>query len=98
MSEMWPAAASLESVMNFAQQRGSAMEFQASEGDVVQPLQARSEPLVVPHEAAEARLPGKGAFHDPAPGQQHKAVLGLRQLDDLQPDALRCRVCGRFGY
>ena len=54
--------------------------------------------FVVSGQAAEARGPGKGALDDPAPGQQHEAALGLRQLDHLQPDAVRRRIGGRVAH
>ena len=44
--------------------------------------------FVVSRQPPEASRPAKGAFHDPAPGQQHKSVLGLVMLYDLQVNAL----------
>ena len=51
-------------------------------------LQGSVEPFVVAGQAAEARSPGEGAFHDPAAGQQHEAALGQGMLDHLQLDAV----------
>jgi hypothetical protein len=36
----------------------------------------------------------KDYFHHPTPGQQNEAVLGRRQFDDFQPDAVGLRVGG----
>src|SRR5208283_545441 len=45
-------------------------------------------------QASVAVQPGKGAFHHPTPGQQHKALGSVRPLDDLHrpvAEAFQCR-------
>ena len=72
------------------------MEQQAGKGQEMQPRHSLRQPLVVARQAAEARHPGEGALHHPAPGQEHEAALGLGQLDHLQPDAVLRRRRGRL--
>ena len=43
-------------------------------------------------QAPELGQPGEAALHAPAPGQQHKVLLRLRQLDHLQFNAVFSRV------
>jgi hypothetical protein len=57
-----------------------------------QPRQALWQALVVFRKATEARHPRKGALHDPVPGKQHEAPLGLRQSDHVQHDAVSVGV------
>jgi len=45
------------------------------------------QPFIVPHQAAEAGLPGERSLDDPATRQQDETMLGLRQLDHVQFDA-----------
>ncbi len=52
-------------------------EHEAAEGDEVQAGPCGGVALVVFDEPAEASGLGKGALHNPAPGQQHEAALGL---------------------
>ena len=49
--------------------------------------QRRCQALVVSRQPPEASRPAKRTFHDPAPGQQHKSVLGLVMLYDLEMNA-----------
>lgn len=64
-------------------------EHQASERDEVQPRQRLRQVLIVTRQAPEPGRPPERALHHPAAWQQHEALLGLRELDHLQPDALR---------
>lgn len=71
-------------------------EHEADEGDNVEICEGVGIALVILDEAAEARGPGEGAFHDPASRQQDEAALGLRAFDDLQFDAVRAGGLGRL--
>ena len=53
------------------------------------------QPFVVPNESPEARLPGEGAFGDPAPGQEDEAMFGVGKLDHMQFNALGSGDFGR---
>ena len=64
------------------------MQHEAGEGEKMQASQDVGQPLVVAGQPTEAGGPGEPALEHPALGQQDKAVLGLRQLDDLQTDTL----------
>jgi hypothetical protein len=67
---------------------------QTGEGNEVECGQGLGQSFVFASESAEARGPGKRAFHDPAAWQQDEAALGFGVLDHLQSDAVRL---GRFG-
>ena len=54
----------------------------------MQPDQSLRQAFTVADQAAEARHPCEAAFDDPAARQQHEAMLGRGQLDDLQTDAV----------
>ncbi len=69
------------------------MEHEASKGHEVQARQYFGQTLVVASKPAEARGPGEVALDDPATRQQHKAALGLGQLDDFEPDAMGGGIC-----
>ena len=73
--------------MNLRQER-DLFEHEANESDDVKTFERRGIALVVLDEAAETRGPGEGSLNDPSSGQQDEAFLGLRQLDDLEPDAV----------
>lgn len=64
------------------------MQHQAGKGHEMQTRQDLWQPLIVTGQAAEAGGPSKVSLDDPALGQENKAVLGLRQLDDLEADAM----------
>jgi len=51
-------------------------------------------PLVVFDEPAEAGSPCEGSLDNRSSGQEHEAALGLRQLDDLERDAMFSGRCG----
>ena len=68
------------------------MKQQTGEGQEVEVDDGSREPRVIARQTAATRHPDKGAFHHPAPGQQHDAALGLLQFDHLQPDAVCRRV------
>ncbi len=72
------------------------MQHEAGEGHEVQTADGLGQPFIVAHQAAEARLPGEAALHDPAPGQQHEAPARLGVCDDLQAEALRLGVGRRL--
>ena len=64
------------------------MEHETGESQEVQSGQHTGQPLVVTGQTPEAGRPRETAFHDPALGQEDKAVFGLRQLDDVQANAV----------
>jgi len=71
------------------------MEHETGEGDEMQAGKGLGQALVVAGEATEAGQPGEAALHDPAPGQQDEALLGLGEFDHLEADALgRCLLGG----
>jgi hypothetical protein len=82
--------------MNLAEpgHRGDSPEFETGEGDEVEAGQDGESALVVADEAAEAGLPGEGPLHHPAARQEDEAAFGLRELDDLEVDAVGRRVGG----
>ena len=49
-------------------------------------------PVILDQPTAACR-PGKGSFHDPAPGQQDETALCLRQFDNVQRDAFGLGCC-----
>ena len=58
----------------------------------MQPGQYLRHAFEITAQAPEPGQPAEAALHDPAPGQQHKALLRLRQLDHLQFNAVFSRV------
>ena len=58
----------------------------------MQPGQHLGHAFEIAAQPPEARQPCKAALDDPALWQQHKAFLGLRQLDHLQLDAVLRRI------
>ena len=54
----------------------------------MEPRQHRRQALVVACQAAKARGLGKAPFDHPAAWQEHKAMFGLRQLDNAQDDSV----------
>ncbi len=64
------------------------MRYQDSKGQEMQPFQGVRQTLIVASEAAEACHPAETPFYYPATGQEHKASLGVGQLDDFQANAL----------
>ena len=68
------------------------LEQQDRESQEMKADERLPETLVVTSEAAEASRPGEAALDDPAPVQQHKALPGIRQFDDLKLNALLGRV------
>ncbi len=60
------------------------MGHQHSKRQKMQPSQGLRQAFVVTGEATKARYPAKAALDDLTTGQEHKAFLGLRQLDHLQ--------------
>ena len=55
--------------------------------------EARGQAFIVAGEPTETARPGKGTFHDPASGQEHKTALGLFEFDDHQLDAVGRGFC-----
>ncbi len=53
--------------------------------------------FVVARQTTKARRPTKGAFHDPASVQEHKAALGFSEFHHLQAYAVSSGGCGGFG-
>jgi hypothetical protein len=70
----------------------AAMQHQADKGHEMQAGNDGGHTFVVVAQAADAARPREGARDDPAPGQQHEPLLGLRQRVDVQLDAARRRV------
>ena len=60
----------------------------------MQPGQHLGHAFEIAAQTPEACQPGKAALDDLAPGQQHKALFRLKQLDHLQLDA----VCRRIAF
>jgi len=52
--------------------------------------------FIITHQTTETGQPAKEALNDPAAGQEHKAFLGVGQLDNHQADALLGG--GLFGF
>jgi hypothetical protein len=71
-----------------------AMEHETRRGDEMQAGDGLGQAFVITGQAPKATGPGKGAFDYPAARQHDEAVLGVRQLGDLELDAVRFR-CGR---
>ena len=65
-----------------------ARKHKNGKGQIMQTSQGLRQALIITGQTTEAGHPGKGAFDDPASGQQDKAVLGLRQFDDFQVNAM----------
>lgn len=59
------------------------MKQKTSKGNQVPGRQSRGKPLIITHQPTKASGPGERAFHHPSAGQQHKAVLGIRQFHDF---------------
>jgi len=68
------------------------------EGDESQPVEAGESggnPFKILGQTAEAARPCEGALHDPAFGQQHKALFGRVEFDHHQLyTLLSCLLCG----
>lgn len=58
------------------------MKHEAGKGDEMQSRHGFRHLLLVSGEPSEAGCPGEGSLDHPAPGQQHEALLRLRQPDD----------------
>src|SRR5258708_40274532 len=67
-----------------------------SEHDQMKASQRRGKPLIIAHQAPEARCPSERALHHPTPGQQDEAVLGLGQFDDFQLDPMFFGLLSRY--
>ena len=63
-------------------------EHDAGEGDEMEVREGLSASFVVFDEPSEAGDPGEGSLDTPPSGQQHEAALGLRQLDDVERNAV----------
>jgi hypothetical protein len=72
-------------------------EHVSDESDHLEARERYGVALVVFDRPAAARCPRERSFHDPASWQQNETSLCLRQLDDVQLDAL-CggSIGGRF--
>ena len=70
-------------------------EHDAGEGDHVQADHGCGQAFIVACEPAAASRPGKGTLDHPTSWQQHKAPLGVGQLNHFQPDSVL--VGGGFG-
>lgn len=81
--------------MNDVECIGEMEKHQAGKGDVVQAGIDFGETLVIACQAPEAGHPSNAALDHPAPRQQDKAALGLRELDDFQGDSLGLSGLGR---
>jgi hypothetical protein len=76
----------------FGRDGDESMEHQTGNGHEMQAGDHFGQAFVVVGQAAEACRPGEGALHHPAPGQEHEAPFGFRQLDDLQAHPVGCRI------
>lgn len=54
--------------------------------------------FIVAHQAAKAGRPGEGALDHPATGQEHEALTGLGQLDDLQTQVVGGGLFGQVCF
>jgi hypothetical protein len=64
------------------------VKHETGKGDEVEPGDRLRQPLLVFRQPPEPGRSGERALEHPPPRQQHKAPLGLLQLDHLQPDAV----------
>ena len=62
----------------------------------MQPSEHFRHTLEIAAEPPEAGQPAKATLDHPAPGQQHKALFGLGQLDHLQLNAVCSRIIFRL--
>src|SRR5690606_21957174 len=67
------------------------LSHQESKGQEMQASQSFGQALVVACQAAKTRCPAERTFNHPTTRQEHKAALGIRQLDNFQADTLVSR-------
>ena len=61
---------------------GGGIEDQCQESYPMKAGDGGGQTLIATAQATEAAGPGKGAFYDPASGQEDETSLGLRKFDD----------------
>jgi hypothetical protein len=82
-----PHAESVLCILKY--QRGQLFPHQQGKSDNRQPFERLRQLFIIPSQSSQPRRPALTALNDPAPWPQHKAALGLRELDHVQ-----CHVLG----